>query len=161
MKTAAKSEWVESMTQPNKGEPVAGTATPLTDALRARYATDKQGWLWSSHFDGVLCDTVGTLESALTLAREKIAVQAEQLRQMIVGKAHDDQQHSNAIVAISDRQTKELRELRTERDTARASLAAVTAKMQEIREVCAGVNYDGLVGKERILSIITQEEAKP
>lgn len=103
------------MTHPTKGEPVAGTATPLTDAQEEK--------VWESTPTlGKLADIVPahfarSLETQLTLAREKIAAQEKELTD-----ARDKVKDREGMIRHLEHQVKiRIQDV----DTARASLAAV------------------------------------
>lgn len=128
-------------TQPTKVEPVAGTATPRTDA-ESFNAPQLDSTMRSNDFEVVSATFARSLESALTLAREKIA---------------ELQFERDSFLADRDA-------LLLSRDTARASLAAVTAKMEAMRVEASGylsVQENLYPDDPRITAIITQEEGKP
>lgn len=136
-----QSHFSDLTNQPTKGAPVAGTTTPtpLTDAAISvvEYIGEQVPALFAR-----------SLETQITLAHEKIAVQEKEIAE--ARKSRDDFALHEAEALAS-------------RDTARASLAAVTAKMEAIRKKCQNiVDFgDGLIVASTVLSIITQEEGKP
>lgn len=178
------------MTHPTKGEPVAGTATPLTDAQEEK--------VWESTPTlGKLADIVPahfarSLESQLTLAREKIAVQEKEIAEVST-KAKEsllffipndffevyrryteipacEVVKAGALVSkdsllkvvngLKNGLTEDINRTMEERDTARASLAAVTAKLEAIKRAVEAWKRSSSLARH-LLSIITQEDGKP